>query len=117
MCLYHKLTKKALKIAGIGTRWPMYYGNMRRIKELIRLIEYAEEEGNGKPLDTPKSDHYSKEQIRYHIDLREEAGLLNTKMATRQGEADNFKAIVSLTWEGHNVLSEMRGEEFKWGPA
>lgn len=96
----------------------MYHGYMRRIKKLIRqILEYTEEEGSGKPLATPEFPAYSEEQIRYHIDLCEQAGFIRTKLASRQGESDTFKAIVELTWEGHNVLAEMRGEESPWGPA
>ncbi len=75
---------------------------MDRHDELILLIlRYAREHGDGhRPVREPDFDSYTRGQVRYHVELCRQAGLLTTvKSGKRQ-------KILALTWNGHERLAQ-----------
>jgi hypothetical protein len=79
---------------------------MERYNELILLIlRYACEHADGqRPVREPAFEAYSRNQVRYHIELCRQAGLLTTvKSGKRQ-------KILALTWNGHERLAQERDD-------
>ena len=55
---------------------------MRRYRDLIQtILEYAECQGNGRPLPPPEVKDYSPAQVEYHVDLCLQAGFVKTSEA------------------------------------
>ena len=76
---------------------------MKRHKQLIRMILlYTEENATGRPLAEPHYEEYSREQIRYHIELCSQAGYLKIKKSGKRAR------ILSLTWRGQDELDRMQ---------
>lgn len=73
---------------------------MDRHDELILLLlRHAREHADGcRPLPEPDFDSYSREQVRYHIELCRQAGFLTTHRSGKR------QKIVALTWNGHEKL-------------
>jgi hypothetical protein len=82
---------------------------MKRDMKLIKLIlEYTEAEHIDQPLPVPELVDYSRLQIEYHIRLSEQAGYLETIDLVADEEDINILNIYSLTWDGHDLLNQLR---------
>ena len=76
---------------------------MSRNTDLILLIlRYAEEDTTGRALREPSFDGYGLAQVRHHIDLCQQQGLLKV---SRSGKR---RKIVALTSKGHDHLDDHR---------
>ena len=87
---------------------------MKRDMDLVRLILQAVEERQERSLNPLLIDGYSDDQIQYHIELLDEAGLLSTIDLSTTSEHD-FRPK-RLTWEGHEFVEASRPES-RWNLA
>ena len=78
--------------------------------ELIRkLLEFAELKDSPSGEPPPEISGYTCHQVHYHVCLCDEAGLLHVRKISGAGEPYPRYCIDSLTWKGHETLTEMRG--------
>ena len=82
---------------------------MKRDLDLVRkLLLYFEEKLNDKMEECPQIDKYSNLEVRYHLLLMSEAGLLRCEKAvTKTGRVIKVYPF-SLTWQGHEFLEASR---------
>ncbi|MDB6077912.1 MAG: hypothetical protein JWO82_1659 [Akkermansiaceae bacterium] len=74
--------------------------------DLIREILQRTEDGSlGKARGTQES-----EQLMYHIELAEEAGLLRARLTRRSTGSVVLATVERLTWAGHEFLDAARSE-------
>ena len=82
---------------------------MKRHMDLIRkLLEWAEEHGNGDPLDPPRCCQYEPRVVHYHVGLCGEAGFFRVQKISGAEEPYARYALGSLTWVGHEALERLR---------
>lgn len=82
---------------------------MKRDMDLIRqLLLLAEENATQKGFFEPEFDDYSTEEINYHIELLEQAGLAKTfRIATGMGD---YWKLGALTWDGQDFLANAKNQ-------
>ena len=73
--------------------------NMTLIKQLLKYCE-ANAPGPRGFLFHPEIESFSTEQVEYHVRLCRDAGY---------ARVNNAGYMVELTWEGHEVLEQLRG--------
>lgn len=76
--------------------------DMKLIKRILKYVE-CNAKNDGRVLDVPEIPDYGTEQVEYHIDLCDQAGFLKV-----QRTAD-ISYPVALTWQGHEMLNELKG--------
>lgn len=76
--------------------------HMDLIQKLLEHIEQSENEVVQLPPDFP---NYSSDQVRYHIQLCHQAGLILHHLPEHQHMMPN---LFSLTWLGHEELDQIR---------
>lgn len=83
---------------------------MKRYMGLIqKILEWAEEHGNGDPIDPPRCCDHDAKTVHYHVGLCEEAGYLRAHTISGAEESYPRYAIGTLTWAGHEELERLRG--------
>lgn len=90
---------------------------MKRDLDLSRIILFAiekDEKATGHGFISLNIDGYSEEQISYHVQLLQEAGLIEAKNWSSQS---SFQWVPSrLTWQGHEFLDSARSDNL-WSKA
>lgn len=83
---------------------------MKRDIELIRkLLFYFEEKPDDHMEECPRIDDFSELEIKYHLLLMDEAGLLRCEREVTQSSNRVIKVYpFSLTWKGHEFLEAAR---------
>ena len=77
---------------------------MKRHRKLIRLIlQYAESNASGSPLDPPNLEGFTLGEVNYHIGLCDEAKFLHVA-STKSADDPRQYRILNLTWKGHEIL-------------
>ncbi|MCY4655045.1 MAG: DUF2513 domain-containing protein [Dehalococcoidia bacterium] len=77
----------------------------RKMKLIRKILEFSEEYFDGaNRLPVPEMKDYSDSQIEYHVRLCLEAGYLR---ADTRNEGSVY-AIYGLTWQGHELLDQLR---------
>ena len=90
---------------------------MKRDLDLVRkLLLDLEEKSDNEFANDIEVDGYSEEEVRYHLVLMYEAGLLRGEIRTR-GPISVSKVVehvypVGLTWDGHEFLEAARNDTF-----
>lgn len=70
---------------------------------MLLILRYAEEHADGsRSLHEPSLNGYTRQQVRYHIEMCHQAGYLTVR---RDGKR---RKIVALTWNGHQHLKQNR---------
>ena len=81
---------------------------MKRQMKLIRkLLQYAEANATGLPIDAPEYQKYSEEEVHYHLGLCSEAGYMRVSNSTYAGMPTPRYMIINLTWQGHEELERL----------
>lgn len=86
---------------------------MIRDFELIRnLLFLFESKPDSSMIEHPEIDGFDKSQIRYHLRLLNDAGLLRCEPVT-SSRSERVISVVpfELTWEGHEFLDKIRADE------
>lgn len=84
---------------------------MKRDMELIRRILFASEDENpAQEMKTLRDEGHSEEQIRFHVFLMGEAGLVRT--IADQGDNDRYPSadVLCITWQGYEFLDAARAD-------
>jgi len=90
---------------------------MKRDFDLVRkLLFFFEEKPDMSPVlrtDPPQIDGYSKEQVKYHLILLYQGGLVDGEpmRSTTSDRIIDMGAVFSLTWQGHEFLEKIRSDE------
>ena len=71
------------------------------------ILEYVEEQGNGKKLSMPVLASHLPKTVSYHVRLCDEAGYLTAKILTELSDYTEYE-IGELTWVGHDTLDRLR---------
>ena len=82
---------------------------MQRDWDLVRKILLAvEAQGtvNGR-VEQTSIQGYDEENVVYHMEIMDEAGLIKT-WATRTQDKPPYRAALSMTWDGHEFLDKIR---------
>ena len=84
---------------------------MKRYMELIcRLLAFAEGLESTGGTFPPEMSGFTPEQVHYHVQLCAEAGYLHVDKNAGVGSPYLRHRIMSLTWQGHEKLQELRGD-------
>ena len=68
---------------------------------MLIILRYAEENADGdRPIREPSLKDYTRQQVRYHIDMCHQAGFLTVH------ESGKRLKILALTWSGHQKLEK-----------
>ena len=80
---------------------------MKRYLDLIlKLLEFTEEQANG-DVHPPEVPGYSLRQVHYHVGLCKEAGYMKVRELSGGKKFPRYR-IISLTWQGHEAMEELR---------
>jgi hypothetical protein len=85
---------------------------MRRDLDLIRkLLIFFEEKRDARHVEVPPIEGFSELEIKYHLVLMYEAGLLQRE-AIKSSTSDRVIYVIpfELTWEGHEFLVKVRND-------
>ena len=86
---------------------------MKRDFDLVRkLLLFFEDKPNVEAVQVPQIKGYPELEIKYHLVLLHEAGLLRCETVTSQSTPDRVIYVIpfSLTWQGHEFLDASRDE-------
>jgi len=79
--------------------------------DLVRKILLAVEEEDSYEIgDIPEIPDYSSEQIAYHVEIMEEAGLLDASIEGVMGSPVPIILLRRMTWTGHEFLDTARNQ-------
>ena len=90
---------------------------MKRDFDLVRkLLFFFEEKADMSPVlwtDPPQIEGYSKEEVKYHLILLYQGGLVDGEpmRSTTSDRIIDMGAVFSLTWEGHEFLEKIRSDK------
>ena len=90
---------------------------MKRDFDLVRkLLLFFEEKADMAPVlwtDPPQIKGYSKEEVKYHLILLYQGGLVDGEpmRSTTSDRIIDMGAVFSLTWEGHEFLEKIRSDK------
>lgn len=99
--------------------------DMDLVRSILLTIEKSDKfsfsEQEGTELHKGFGDEYTAQQIRYHLVLLEEAGLIKYQKTGRRyqvsvNEWDEEEALSRLTWEGHEFIEAARDQN-RWNQA
>ena len=87
---------------------------MKRDMDLVREILLAVEDNeNGfKGRHGPGIPGYNPETIAYHVEIMEEAGLLDARIDRVMGSPVPIISLRRMTWAGHEFLDAVRGDSW-----
>ncbi|SDB61723.1 Hypothetical protein SAMN05660653_03226 [Desulfonatronum thiosulfatophilum] len=86
---------------------------MKRDLDLVRkLLLYFEEKPDDRAEECPLIEEYSSLEIKYHLLLMDEAGLLRCEREVTSTGRTIYVLPMSLTWQGHEFLEAARNNEF-----
>ncbi|REG83640.1 DUF2513 domain-containing protein [Marinomonas pollencensis] len=89
---------------------------MKRDMDLARKILLAVEEKDDHVIPfVPAIENYDKKQINYHIQLLDQAGLVESKSSSTLADGTKW-SIKSLTFSGHDFLDASRNDTI-WSKA
>ena len=80
----------------------------RKMKLICRILVHVECHLVSGLIPVPEFDGYSDSEIHYHVGLCEQAGYLVTGGAGVYDGEKQYSGLGSLTWTGHEALSELR---------
>ena len=86
---------------------------MKRDFDLVRkLLLFFEDKPNDEAVQVPPIEGYPELEIKYHLVLLHEAGLLRCETVTSQSTPDRVIYVIpfGLTWQGHEFLDASRDE-------
>jgi hypothetical protein len=86
---------------------------MKRDMDLIRaLAQFLEDKPDDKPVEVPPISGYSELQIKQHLLLMHEAGLIRCERirSTTDPERVIYVLAFGLSWQGHEFLDAARDE-------
>jgi len=86
---------------------------MKRDMDLIRaLAQFLEDKPDDKPVEAPPISGYSELQIKQHLVLMHEAGLIRCERvrSTTDPERVIYVLPFGLSWQGHEFLDAARDE-------
>lgn len=85
---------------------------MKRNWDIIReiLIRLEEKGPNEHSLNLSNFSEKRHEEISYHIELLEEAGLIYGRMSKEIGTGPHQFVAIRLTWEGHELLDAIKND-------
>src|SRR4030042_5078552 len=85
---------------------------MKRNLDLVRkLLLYFEEKPDDKVERCPPIEGYSSLEIKYHLLLMDEAGLLRCEREVKSTGRTIYVLPMSLTWQGHEFLEAARNND------
>ena len=83
---------------------------MQRCMSLIKaILKFAEQKDSDEYDLPPELPGFSMKQVHYHIELCEQAGYLQVKKVTGLDAPYPRYTIGNLTWQGHELLAQWRG--------
>jgi hypothetical protein len=86
---------------------------MKRNLDLVRkLLLYFEEKPDDQVERCPPIEGYSSLEIKYHLLLMDEAGLLRCEREVTSSGRTIYVLPMSLTWQGHEFLEAARNSNF-----
>lgn len=86
---------------------------MKRDLDLVRkILIHFEEKANDRMEESPIIEGYEAAEIRYHLILMDEAGLLRCERVLSTSTSSRVIRVYpfSLTWQGHEFLSAARND-------
>ncbi len=81
--------------------------------ELIReLHKFFEDKGDDKPVEVPPINGRTDSEIKYHLVLMDQAGLLRCERMRSKTDPERIIRVLpfSLTWQGHEFLDAARND-------
>ena len=85
---------------------------MKRNLDLMRkLLLYFEEKPDDRAERCPPIEEYSPLEIKYHLLLMDEAGLLRCEREVTSTGRTIYVIPMSLTWQGHEFLEAARNND------
>jgi len=90
---------------------------MKRDMDLVRaILTEVERHPAGFFRREMKIDGYTPDQIKYHVYIMDQAGLVEAANATHYQNTSPEAIVNNLTWEGHEFLDNAR-EPIRWEQA
>ena len=84
---------------------------MKRDMDLVRKILFQMEEAEGGYADNDFAvDGYDEDAVGHHVWLMEQAGLVTAADMTAQQSPSPVALPLSITWEGHEFLENVRSD-------
>lgn len=84
---------------------------MRRDLDLVRtILKTCADSNEPVPMSTFADAAHTTDLVAYHIDIMQEAGLINATIIRGMNERTVHATIDSLTWEGNDFLDAVRSD-------